>query len=378
MSTVSDARSQASSAGTSMDRVDSSRWQQVLARDPQADGLFFYGVKSTGIYCRPTCPSRRPSPRNVTFFPSPTAAEQSGFRACKRCRPDKAPSDQYRAIVSKAAEHITRKACSSVNLAELATLTGTNRIALLRAFRRVLGVTPSEFARSQRFSSFQRALGNNAGAAPAAIKPMKRITDAIYDAGFGSSSRLYENSNKNLGMTPATLRAGAPGLCIRYITADSPLGRMLVASTASGICAIAFGSNSNELVADLQRRFPKADLAPASKASGWLAEAVQFVLSQISEHPLAAKFPLDIRATAFQQRVWKALQQIPRGETRTYSEVARQLGKPGAVRAVASAIGSNPVAIAVPCHRVIGSNGKLTGYRRGLERKRKLLDAEAR
>lgn len=355
--------------------VDSSRWQQVLARDPHADGLFFYGVKSTGIYCRPTCPSRRPAQHNVTFFPTADSAEQSGFRACKRCQPREAAGKQQTAIVAKAAEFMARNASSRVSLTELARVAGTNRIALLRAFQRVLGITPGEFARSQRRITFQRSLRATPGA-NAKVKNPKRITDAIYEAGFGSSSRLYEGSKEFFGMTPSTLRAGAPGLSIRYSTADTPLGRMLVAATSDGICAITFGSDDSELVSELQRRFSKASLVPASDAAGWLADAVKFVLNQLSEHPAAATFPLDIRATAFQQRVWKALQQIPRGETRTYSQVARELGQPTAVRAVASAIGSNPVALAVPCHRVIGSDGSLTGYRWGLERKRKLLEAE--
>ncbi len=205
----------------------------------------------------------------------------------------------------------------------------------------------------------------------------KRITDAIYEAGFGSSSRLYESSAESLGMTPRTMRAGGAGLVIRYTTAASPLGRMLVAATPAGICAIAFGRNDAELVADLRRRFDQAELAAARGNTGWLADAVAFVLSQTTEHPLAAAFPLDVRATAFQQRVWKALREIPRGETRSYSEIARHIGRPTAVRAVAAAIGANPVAVAVPCHRVIGQDGSLTGYRWGLERKRKLLAAES-
>jgi AraC family transcriptional regulator of adaptative response/methylated-DNA-[protein]-cysteine methyltransferase len=204
-----------------------------------------------------------------------------------------------------------------------------------------------------------------------------RITDAIYDAGFGSSSRLYEGSAEALGMTPRVMRAGGAGLLIRYATAASPLGRMLVAATDVGVCAIAFGRDDAELVADLRGRFNRAQLVPAKGNTGWLADAVAFVASQTGEHPLAATFPLDVRATAFQQRVWKALRQIPRGQTRSYSELARELGQPTAARAVAAACGANPVAVAVPCHRVVGQDGSLTGYRWGVERKRKLLQAEA-
>jgi AraC family transcriptional regulator of adaptative response/methylated-DNA-[protein]-cysteine methyltransferase len=250
----------------------------------------------------------------------------------------------------------------------------------------VLGVTPTEFARAQRVTHFRNSL-SPASLNPGALKPAAasrrapasappRITDAIYQAGFGSSSRLYESSASSLGMTPRTLRAGGAGAAIRYTTARSPLGRILIAATDLGVCAIAFGRNDAELLADLRARFPRAELKPAMPAKGWLAAAVAFVLSQTTEHPLAADFPLDVRATAFQHRVWKALQQIPRGQTRSYSQIARAIGRPTAMRAVGAAIGANPVAVVVPCHRVIGSDGSLTGYHWGLDRKRKLLAAE--
>ncbi len=203
-----------------------------------------------------------------------------------------------------------------------------------------------------------------------------RVTDAIYDAGFGSSSRLYENSSARLGMTPREMRNGAHGIHIRYATTDSPLGRMLVAATAKGICTIAFGEDDDEVIDTLRNRFPNAELTSESANSGWLADAVAFVTGQMGEHPTAAAFPLDVRATAFQQRVWNALQQIPRGETRSYSQLAAELGSPTATRAVAGACAANPVAIVVPCHRIIGKNGSLTGYRWGTDRKRRLLAAE--
>jgi len=352
-------------------------WQQVLARDPAADGRFFYAVRSTKIYCRPSCPSRRPTRRNVAFFPTAAAAESAGYRACKRCEPDRAVprTDPQTALVAAATDLLAGDNAAPVRLADLAHATGANRLALLRAFRRVLGVTPGEFARAQRVARFKDALhpaGPQQSGAPA-----RRITDAIYEAGFGSSSRLYESSSDSLGMTPRTLRAGGAGLVIRYTTAASPLGRMLVAATPAGVCSIAFGHDDAALIADLRQRFYKAELVAARGNTGWLADAVAFVLSQTTEHPLAAAFPLDVRATAFQQRVWKALRQIPRGETRSYSQIAREIGRPTAVRAVAAAIGANPVALAVPCHRVIGKDGSLTGYRWGLERKQKLLAAES-
>ena len=353
------------------------QWQQVLARDTAADGQFFYAVKSTMIYCRPSCPSRRPARQNVRFFPTASAAEQAGFRACKRCQPELAAPrpDPQADLIARAADYLARHATERTRLADLARVTGVGRLTLLRAFRRVLGVSPGEFARAQRVAHFKDALRP---AASLIDPPARRITDAIYEAGFGSSSRLYESSHDSLGMTPRTLRAGGAGLLIRYATARSPLGRMLAASTDAGICAIAFGRDDAELLAGLRQRFNRAQLVPAKGNTGWLAEALAFVLSQTTEHPLAATFPLDIRATAFQQRVWRALQQVPRGQTRSYSALARSLGKPTAARAVAAACAANPVALAVPCHRAIGADGSLTGYRWGLERKRKLLAAEAR
>jgi AraC family transcriptional regulator of adaptative response/methylated-DNA-[protein]-cysteine methyltransferase len=362
------------------------QWQQVLERDSAADGQFVYAVKSTKIYCRPSCPSRRPTRKNVSFFATPAAAEQAGFRACKRCEPDRATPrpDPQAAVIAAATEYLAEHATERTRLADLAKATGVGRLTILRGFRRVLGVSPGEYAKAQRVARFKDALrpetprpSNHPAKRPASEKPAKRITDAIYDAGFGSSSRLYESSTQSLGMTPRAMREGGAGLLIRYATASSPLGRMLVAATPSGICAIAFGRDDAELTAGLRQRFNQAQLVPAKGNTGWLAEAVAFVASQTTEHPLAATFPLDVRATAFQQRVWKALQQIPRGETRSYSELARELGKPTAARAVAAACGANPIAVAVPCHRVIGQDGSLNGYRWGIDRKRRLLAAES-
>jgi AraC family transcriptional regulator of adaptative response/methylated-DNA-[protein]-cysteine methyltransferase len=369
------------------------QWQQVLERDASADGQFFYAVKSTRIYCRPSCPSRRPAKKNVSFFPTAAAAEVAGYRACKRCEPDRATPrpDPQAAVIAAATEYLTEHATERTRLTDLAKATGVGRLTILRGFRRVLGVSPGEFAKAQRVARFKDALrpevprpATHPAKRPASDKPApiakpaaKRITDAIYEAGFGSSSRLYEASGESLGMTPRVMREGGAGLVIRYTTAASPLGRMLVAATSTGVCAISFGRDDAELVADLRKRFDQAQLVSAKGNTGWLADGVAFVASQTSEHPLAATFPLDVRATAFQQRVWKALQQIPRGQTRSYSELARELGKPSAARAVAAACGANPVAIAVPCHRVVGQDGSLTGYRWGVERKRKLIAAEA-
>lgn len=346
------------------------RWQQVLNRDTSADGKFFYAVKSTRIVCKPSCPSRRPRKELVRFFPTLDAARAAGYRPCKRCEPDRAAmkADPQTRAIAAVAKYLCEHADERVKLTDVAKATGVNRLTILRGFRRVFGVSPSEYAKAQRFESFRKKVQE---------KKM-RVTDAIYDAGFGSSSRLYENTSTSLGMTPGAMRSGGEGQVIRYATAPSPLGRMLVAATDRGVCSIVFGKYDDEVINELESRFPNAELRQDQADKGWLAEAVSFITSQMTEHPLAATFPLDVRATAFQQRVWKALQAIPRGETRTYSGLAKQLGNPSATRAVARAIATNPVAVIVPCHRVIGKDGSLTGYRWGVERKRRLLEAERR
>jgi len=358
-------------------------WQQVLARDVLADGQFFYAVKSTKIYCKPSCASRKPARKNVTFFPTAAAAEAAGYRACLRCEPDRTEDkpDPQAAVIEKVSEYLKEHATERTKLGDLAKATGVGRLTILRGFKRVLGVSPGEFAKEARLQKFKdnvREPRKSSGPLPAAAQtgPKLSITDAIYEAGFGSSSRLYETSAVSLGMTPRVMREGGAGLVIRYAVADSPLGKMLVATTDFGVCAILFGKDAKELETDLRERFSKAQLVSAKANRGWLADAVGYVLSQLTEHPTAMKFPLDVRATAFQQRVWKALQAIPRGQTRSYAELARELGKPTAARAVAAACGANPVAVAVPCHRVVGADGSLTGYRWGVERKRKLLEVE--
>src|ERR1700723_2586947 len=347
------------------------QWQQVLERDVSADGQFVYAVKSTKIYCRPSCASRRPMRKQVSFFPTPALAEAAGYRACKRCEPERteAKADPQAGAIAAVTEYLKEHAEERTRLTDVAKATGVGRLTILRGFKRVLGVSPGQYAKEARLERFKNKVREpKKGKAP--------ITDAIYEAGYGSSSRLYEKSSTVLGMTPRVMREGGAGLLIRYATAASPLGRMLVATTDVGICSIAFGRDDKELVAGLREKFSKAQLVAAKGNTGWLADAVAFVASQLGEHPLAGTFPLDVRATAFQQRVWKALQAIPRGKTRSYSELASQLGVPKASRAVAGACGANPVAIAVPCHRVVGKDGALTGYRWGVERKRRLLEAE--
>ena len=347
------------------------QWQQVLGRDASADGQFVYAVKSTKIYCKPSCASRRPARKNVTFFPTPALAEAAGYRACKRCEPERteAKADPQAGAIAAVTEYLKDHSDERTRLADVAKATGVGRLTILRGFKRVLGVSPGEYAKEARLARFRDKVRE-----PKKVKAP--ITEAIYEAGFGSSSRLYETSAVTLGMTPRVMREGGAGLLIRYCTAASPLGRMLVATTDVGICSIAFGRDDKELTAGLREQFAKAELMAAKGNTGWLAEAVEFVAGQLGEHPVAAKFPLDVRATAFQRRVWSALQAIPRGETRSYSELAVQLGAPAGARAVAGACGANPVAVAVPCHRVVAKDGALTGYRWGVERKRRLLEAE--
>ncbi|MDP9038117.1 MAG: bifunctional DNA-binding transcriptional regulator/O6-methylguanine-DNA methyltransferase Ada [Acidobacteriota bacterium] len=358
-------------------------WQQVLARDSRADGSFVYAVRTTGIFCRPGCPSRRPAEKNVAFFATPAEAAAAGFRACLRCLPDRpceAPTERSRKRVRELAQLLTHTGGQPKSLAVLAKTAGTGRLTLMRGFRQVLGITPREYAGARRLARFTTALETTSPSEPSGghpAPPAASVTDALYTAGFSSPSRLYESSRATLGMTPRTLQQHGAGATIRYATADSPLGRILVAATELGVCAILFGDDDAHLLVELRGRFHRAQLEPSSPQHPSLAEALAYALSQTTEHPLAATFPLDIRATAFQYRVWKALRDIPRGETRSYSQIAREIGRPSAVRAVAAAIGANPVALAVPCHRVVGKDGSMTGYRWGIDRKQRLLRAES-
>jgi len=344
-------------------------WQQVLARDAAADGQFFYGVKSTGVYCKPSCPSRRPERKNVSFFPNQAAAEAAGFRACLRCEPQRVTpkADPQAGAIAKAAEFLTEHAGERTSLDAVAEAAGVGKFAVLRGFKRVLGVTPGEFARAQRKERFRDKVRTpKISRAP--------ITEAVYEAGFGSSSRLYEDADQTLGMTPTAMKEGGAGETIRYAVAPSPLGYILVATTDRGLCSVLFADNDGQAAVELRERFPQAVLR---RDDAGLADAVRFVLSTLRENPSAAALPFHVRATAFQQRVWQALRAIPRGETRTYQQIAEAIGSPKAVRAVGTACGANPLAVVVPCHRVVGANGNLTGYRWGVERKRKLLEMEA-
>ncbi len=368
---------------------DRQQYEAAVSKDARFDGVFFIAVTSTGIYCRPSCPSRRPERKNVSFFPTPALAEAAGFRPCLRCEPQRTTpkQDPQAAAIAKAAEFLTEHASQRTRLDDLATAAGLGKFALQRGFKRVLGVTPGDFAREQRKERFRDKVR----------KPKLSITDAVYEAGFGSPSRLYEGVAQTLGMSPTAMKAGGAGEIIHYATTDSPLGRLLVATTARGLCAVLFADSEAEAAAELRERFPQAalriagtglagtGLAGAGRAGTGrdlaapepgLAEAVRFVLSHLRETPTAATLPFHVRATAFQQRVWRALLDIPRGETRTYAQIAAAVGSPKAVRAVGTACGSNLLAVVVPCHRVVGADGRLTGYRWGIERKRQLLEME--
>ena len=336
------------------------RWQAVIARDASRDGVFVFAVTSTGVYCRPSCPSRRPRRDRVRFFSQPEEAERAGFRACLRCRPRDANSRTK--IVESICQFLREPTDEPVTLAALGERFGMNPFHLQRVFKSVVGVSPREYADAVRMKSFKSQL--RAG---------RSVTEAIYEAGFGSSSRLYERSGPQLGMTPATYQRGGKGMFIRYTTLDSPAGRMLLAATDHGVCSITFGDSDGPLVEGLRREFPDATLR---RGDAVLRRWVHALLQRLhGEQPLP-QLPLDVQATAFQRRVWEHLQSIPYGATESYSKVASAIGKPTAARAVARACASNPVAVAIPCHRVVRGTGEIGGYRWGSERKQALLELE--
>jgi AraC family transcriptional regulator of adaptative response/methylated-DNA-[protein]-cysteine methyltransferase len=340
--------------------VASRYWEATQARDRNADGTFILGVRSTQIYCRPSCPARRPLRKNVVFFRTGEEAEKQGFRPCLRCRPNEVSGAV--ALVEKAVKQLADVNEDALRLGALAEKLETTQGTLRRAFRQVTGLAPRELAEALRIKKFK-----------AMLRAGSKITDALYETGYGSSSRVYERSNAQLGMTPGTYQKGGKGMKIGYTVAKSPLGKVLVAATARGVSAVYLGDAEGKLVAELREEYPRAEIAPAADADQkWVKEIVQ----RIEGKQPAMELPLDLQATAFQRRVWQELQRIPRGATRTYAQVARSLGRPKAVRAVARACATNPVSIVVPCHRVIRQDGELAGYRWGLSRKEKLLATE--
>jgi AraC family transcriptional regulator of adaptative response/methylated-DNA-[protein]-cysteine methyltransferase len=350
------------SAGVGWSAEKESLWAFVASRDRSADGGFFYSVKTTGVYCKPSCAARLPNPLNVQFHRSAADAEAAGFRPCKRCKPDAAPlAERYAAKVSEACRLIER-ADAPPALAELARAADLSAFYFHRVFKAVTCLTPRQYAMARRTRTVRDRLTDS-----------KTVTEAIYDAGFNSGSRFYEKSDQMLGMTPMEFRAGGGQTEIRFAIGECSLGAILVAQSARGICAISLGDDPDILLRDLQDRFWSARLIGGDSAfEGLVARVVGFI-----EAPrLGLDLPLDVRGTVFQQRVWRALQEIPVGATANYADIARRIGAPKAVRAVAGACAANPVAVAIPCHRVIKSDGALSGYRWGIERKRALLARE--
>ncbi len=368
MHTTTDPATTSKQTTASIDNLsEEACWTALLARDPAFDGRFFFGVTTTGIFCRPSCPARRPRRANVRFYAAPNEAERDGLRACKRCRPTQADKPDI-AAMKALCEYIRQHSDSGepLTLTVLARRAKLTPARVRERFRDVIGITPRQFVEACRFGTFKEALRNGSP-----------VTDAIYGAGFASASRVYEQTSARLGMTPNAFRHGGRGVEVTYTHAETPVGCLVVAGTDRGLCFVELGDDPKPLVERLHRGFPEAtvsraeaDASPALRA--WL-EALCHHLEGRQPH---LDLPLDIRATAFQQRVWQYLQTIPFGETRSYTDVARALGKPKAARAVASACAANPVALAIPCHRVLRASGHLGGYRWGMKRKQCLLDGE--
>jgi AraC family transcriptional regulator of adaptative response/methylated-DNA-[protein]-cysteine methyltransferase len=340
------------------------RWTAVLARDRRSDGAFVYAVQSTGVYCRPSCPSRRPRRDRVQFFDAPAAAREAGFRACKRCKPDASTAaDPWIDKIRRACVYLAN-VDGHPSLTALAARIGGSPYHLQRNFKRIVGVTQREYAEACRLNTVKKGLRNGSD-----------VTGAMFDAGYGSSSRFYERAAPKLGMAPSTYRRGGAGMRINYTIADSPLGRLLVAATDRGVCAIAMGTSDAVLAANLSREYPAAAIG---RDAGALDEWTKRVLAHVEGRQPRLDLPLDVQATAFQWQVWQALAEIPYGQTRTYGDIARAIGRPTASRAVARACATNPVALAIPCHRVVSGAGGEGGYRWGVGRKKKLLAADRR
>ena len=335
------------------------QWQQVLSRDARQDGRFVFAVRTTGVYCRPSCPSRRPRRDSVEFFPSPQAAERAGYRACLRCKPTQV-SEQAQYVLR--ARQLLDNSDGVLTLQELSHRVGVSAFHLQRLFKRATGLSPREYQAARRAQNVKARLRDGAD-----------VTTSIYDAGYGSPSRLYEHAGKQLGMTPATYARGGVGEEIVFTTVDSPYGKMLVAATKRGLCAVRFEDDAKLLESELRQEFHAAEIR---RDDATVQEFADAILAGLTEQKTFLDLPLDIRATAFQLKVWSALRQIPPGETRSYSEIAVAIGERSATRAVARACATNPVAVVIPCHRVIRDNGDLAGYRWGVGRKKELLRSE--
>jgi AraC family transcriptional regulator of adaptative response/methylated-DNA-[protein]-cysteine methyltransferase len=349
---------------TARKSTDDARWDAVVSKDKRADGQFYFSVRTTGVYCRPSCPARRARRENVAFHLSCEAAEAAGFRSCKRCRPREASQSERDAALIARACSLIEKSDGPLRLASLAAASGLSPFHFHRLFKAGTGLTPKAYADAHRADRVRKALPSS-----------KTITAAIYDAGFNSNGRFYASSAQVLGMTPGRYRAGGQWVQIRFAIGECSLGSILVAATDKGVCAILMGNDPDALVRQLQDRFAKAELIGGdAKFETLVAKVVGFV-----EQPrLGLDLPLDVRGTAFQQRVWKALRQIGVGKTASYGEIAARIGNPKSIRAVAQACAANMLAVAIPCHRVIRTDGQLSGYRWGVQRKRALLEREKR
>ncbi len=338
-------------------------WQAVQTRAAQCDGLFYYGVHTTGVYCRPSCASRQPKRENVSFYALPEAARAAGLRACKRCKPDTVELRDPQAELVRSVCHLLEAAAADTpDLAELGEELAVSRFHLQRLFKKLMGITPHQYAEARRTARFKERL-----------KAGESVSAATYEAGYGSSSRLYEKAAEQLGMTPAVYRKGGKGMQINYTIAESPLGWLLVAATLKGICAVTLGDTPEQLLSDLAAEFPQSDITANETV---LQQQVAALLAHLNGQLPHPDLPLDVRGTAFQKRVWEELRRIPYGQTVSYSELARRIEQPSATRAVAHACATNPAALVTPCHRVIRENGELSGYRWGIERKRVLLAQE--
>lgn len=350
-------------ASTEPFSTDDERWTAVVARDSAADSKFYYSVKTTGVFCKPSCGARLPKRENVEFHLTVSNAVTAGFRQCKRCRPDEPSLAERQALVVARACDIIHSADMAPSLTELAVAMGMSRFHFQRVFKAVTGLTPKSYAAAHRTRRFQQN-----------VRTSTTVTDAIYESGFGSNGTFYATSTSSLGLTPSELRNGGSGTEIRYAVGQCSLGSILTAATSRGVCAILLGDDPATLVKDLEHRFQDAELVGNDPDFATLMAAV---ISFVEEPSVGLNLPLDIRGTAFQHRVWHALRKIPVSSTVSYSEIAKSIGIPGASRAVSGACAANPVAVAVPCHRVVRKDGGLAGYRWGVDRKRSLLEREA-
>ncbi|MDP7652118.1 MAG: bifunctional DNA-binding transcriptional regulator/O6-methylguanine-DNA methyltransferase Ada [Rhodospirillales bacterium] len=348
---------------TTLPKEDDARWQAVMARDAGFDGAFVYAVETTGIFCRPSCPSRRPGRHRVAFFAVPEAAARAGFRPCKRCRPEDAPgADKTLATVRRLCRIIEEADEGIPTLATLGAQVGLSPHHLQRLFARVMGISPRQYGAALRLGRVKEVL-----------KDGEPVSAALYGAGYGSSSRLYEKAPDHLGMTPVSYAKGGKGAAIAYAIAASPLGRLLVAATERGVCMVSLGDDDAALEKELANDYPAAAIR---RDDGALGQRLGAILAHLEGRQPHVQLPLDVRATAFQWQVWQRLCAIPMGETRTYGEIAADLGRPKAARAVGRACATNPVSLVVPCHRAVGADGAVTGYRWGVGRKKALLERE--